>query len=105
MRTAGPSTVARIRTELAPVPDRPEARIGLLIVCAQILQAQDRIDFYAELASPVCEHLAHMQAPPPRVSASSRLATDNGEFQKGSARAPRSGTLRRLTPLHREDPE
>ncbi|MFI8341892.1 hypothetical protein ACIF8W_17740 [Streptomyces sp. NPDC085639] len=26
---------------------------GLLTVCAQILQAQDRIDFYAELADPV----------------------------------------------------
>ncbi|MFE5860193.1 hypothetical protein ACFQ77_06475 [Streptomyces virginiae] len=43
-----------------PVLDRPEARTGLLSVCAQILQAQGRIDFYAELADPVREHLAHL---------------------------------------------
>ncbi|WP_331747579.1 hypothetical protein OG365_40920 (plasmid) [Streptomyces sp. NBC_00853] len=55
-----PETAARIRTELAPVLDRPEARTGLLTVCAQVLQAQDRIDFYAELADPVREHLAHL---------------------------------------------
>ncbi|WTB20300.1 hypothetical protein OG253_01595 [Streptomyces virginiae] len=55
-----PDTAARIRTELAPVLDRPEARTGLLTVCAQVLQAQDRIDFHAELASPVREHLAHL---------------------------------------------
>lgn len=32
----------------------------MLTVCAQVLQAQDRIDFYAELADPVREHLAHL---------------------------------------------
>ncbi|MGW6971901.1 hypothetical protein [Streptomyces sp. NPDC054952] len=53
-----PETAARIRTELAPVLDRPEARTGMLTVCAQILQAQDRAYFYAELAGPVREHLA-----------------------------------------------
>ncbi|MFF1777915.1 hypothetical protein [Streptomyces virginiae] len=55
-----PETAAHIRTQLAPVLDRPEARTGLLTVCAQVLQAQDRIDFYAELADPVREHLAHL---------------------------------------------
>ncbi|MFG2979619.1 hypothetical protein ACGFYY_42370, partial [Streptomyces sp. NPDC048331] len=55
-----PATAARIRTELPPVLDRPEARTGLLTVCAQVLQAQDRVDFYAELAGPVREHLAHL---------------------------------------------
>ncbi|MGW4509223.1 hypothetical protein ACWENO_31745 [Streptomyces sp. NPDC004436] len=55
-----PATAARIRTELAPVLDRPEARSGLLTVCAQVLQAQDRTDFYAELASPVREQLTHL---------------------------------------------
>ncbi|MGZ9928331.1 hypothetical protein ACXNSR_00405 [Streptomyces sp. NC-S4] len=55
-----PETAARIRTELAPVLDRPEARTGLLTVCTQVLQAQDRVDFYAELADPVREHLAHL---------------------------------------------
>ncbi|OEJ22507.1 hypothetical protein [Streptomyces subrutilus] len=55
-----PATAARIRTELAPVLDRPEARTGLLTVAAQILQAQDRIDFYAEIADPVREHLARL---------------------------------------------
>ncbi|MFD7399355.1 phosphotransferase [Streptomyces virginiae] len=55
-----PETAAHIRTQLAPVLDRPEARTGLLTVCAQVLQAQDRVDFYAELADPVREHLAHL---------------------------------------------
>ncbi|MET9694334.1 phosphotransferase [Streptomyces sp. NPDC006514] len=55
-----PKAAARIRTELSPVLDRPEARTGLLTVCAQVLQAQDRVDFYAELAGPVREHLAHL---------------------------------------------
>ncbi|MEU4359650.1 hypothetical protein [Streptomyces virginiae] len=55
-----PETAARIRNELAPVLDRPEARTGLLTVCAQVLQAQDRIDFYAEIANPVREHLARL---------------------------------------------
>ncbi|MFG2878826.1 hypothetical protein ACGFYU_28140 [Streptomyces sp. NPDC048337] len=55
-----PVTAARIRTVLAPVLDRAEARTGLLTVAAQILQAQDRTDFYAELASPVREHLNHL---------------------------------------------
>ncbi|WP_328959775.1 hypothetical protein [Streptomyces virginiae] len=55
-----PKTAARIRTEPAPVLDRPEARAGLLTVCAQVLQAQDRVDFYAEPARPVREHLAHL---------------------------------------------
>ncbi|UUY52374.1 hypothetical protein NRK68_34445 (plasmid) [Streptomyces yangpuensis] len=55
-----PETAARIRTELAAILDRPEARTGLLTVAAQILQAQDRVDFYAELAGPVREHLAHL---------------------------------------------
>ncbi|MGW3327675.1 hypothetical protein [Streptomyces virginiae] len=58
--SAPPEAAARIRTELAPVLDRPEARTGLLTVCAQVLQAQDRVDFYAELAGPVREHLAHL---------------------------------------------
>ncbi|MFI7360288.1 hypothetical protein ACIBTP_41080 [Streptomyces avidinii] len=55
-----PATAARIRTEPAPGPGpardphRPTDRL------AQILQAQDRVDFYAELASPVREHLAHL---------------------------------------------
>lgn len=52
-----PEAATRIRTELAPVLDRPEARTGLLTVCAQVLQAQDRTDFYTELAGPVREHL------------------------------------------------
>ncbi|MFC9816099.1 hypothetical protein ACFVJM_29030 [Streptomyces virginiae] len=55
-----PDTAARIRAELAPVLDRPEARTGVLTVCAQVLQAQDRIDFYAELADPVRELLARL---------------------------------------------
>ncbi|MFD9574529.1 hypothetical protein ACFWBI_32500, partial [Streptomyces sp. NPDC059982] len=55
-----PATAVRIRTELAPVLDRPEARTGLLTVAAQILQAQDRTNFYAELAGPVREQLAHL---------------------------------------------
>ncbi|MFJ3520817.1 MULTISPECIES: hypothetical protein [unclassified Streptomyces] len=53
-----PETAARIRAQLAFVLDRLEARTGLLTVCAQVLQAQDRVDFYAELADPVREHLA-----------------------------------------------
>ncbi|GAA2651416.1 MULTISPECIES: phosphotransferase [Streptomyces] len=52
-----PETAAHIRTRLACVLDRPEARTGMLTVCAQVLQAQDRIDFYAELASAVRQHL------------------------------------------------
>ncbi|WP_031152858.1 hypothetical protein, partial [Streptomyces erythrochromogenes] len=55
-----PEAATRIRTDLAPFLDRPEARAGLLTVCAQILQAQDRTDFYAELAGPVREHLARL---------------------------------------------
>ncbi|MFH8642292.1 phosphotransferase [Streptomyces goshikiensis] len=55
-----PETAARIRTELAPVLGRPEARTGLLTVAAQILQAQDRTSFYAELASPLRDHLAQL---------------------------------------------
>ncbi|MCX4804628.1 hypothetical protein OG594_23905 [Streptomyces sp. NBC_01214] len=55
-----PEEAARIRTELAPILDRPEARTGLLTVCAQILQAQDRVEFYAELAKPVREHLSRL---------------------------------------------
>ncbi|MFF3088712.1 hypothetical protein ACFVRB_27240 [Streptomyces nojiriensis] len=55
-----PEAAVRIRTELAPVLDRPEARTGLLTVCAQVLQGQDRVDFYAELSGPVREHLAHL---------------------------------------------
>ncbi|MFD9537016.1 hypothetical protein [Streptomyces sp. NPDC060010] len=31
-----PETAARIRTQLTPVLDRPEARTGLLTVCAQV---------------------------------------------------------------------
>ncbi|MCX5199814.1 hypothetical protein OOK31_39085 [Streptomyces sp. NBC_00249] len=34
---------------------RAGARTGLLTVCAQVLQAKDRVDFYAELANPVRE--------------------------------------------------
>ncbi|MGW4690644.1 hypothetical protein ACWEPM_38005 [Streptomyces sp. NPDC004244] len=55
-----PETATRIRTALAPVLDRPEARTALLTVCAQILQAGDRVDFYAELADPVHNYLAHL---------------------------------------------
>ncbi|MFG2236161.1 hypothetical protein ACGFNX_40265 [Streptomyces sp. NPDC048723] len=55
-----PETAARIRAQLAPVLDRPEARTGLLTVCAQVLQAQNRVDFYAELADAVRKHLAHL---------------------------------------------
>ncbi|MFK0045980.1 hypothetical protein ACIQU4_18035 [Streptomyces sp. NPDC090741] len=55
-----PEAAARIRTELAPVLDRPEARTGLLTVCTQVLQAQDHVDFYAELAGPIREQLAHL---------------------------------------------
>ncbi|MFB6510406.1 hypothetical protein ACFCW4_20770 [Streptomyces virginiae] len=44
----------------APVRDRPEARTGMLTVCAQIFQAQDRLGSYAELAGAVREHLAHL---------------------------------------------
>ncbi|MFB7260568.1 hypothetical protein ACFCXH_00125 [Streptomyces nojiriensis] len=55
-----PETAAGIRAQLAPVLDRTEARTGMLTVCAQVLQAQDRVDFYAELADPVREHLAHL---------------------------------------------
>ncbi|MGW7314823.1 hypothetical protein [Streptomyces sp. NPDC054865] len=55
-----PETATRIRTALASVLDRPEARTGLLAVCAQVLQAQDRVDFYAELAAPVRECLAQL---------------------------------------------
>ncbi|WBY24959.1 phosphotransferase (plasmid) [Streptomyces goshikiensis] len=55
-----PATAARIRTELDPVLDRPEARTGLLTVAAQNLQAQDRTDFYAELAGPVRGQLPHL---------------------------------------------
>ncbi|ARE79437.1 hypothetical protein B6R96_36030 (plasmid) [Streptomyces sp. Sge12] len=55
-----PEVAAHIRTELAPILDRPEARTGLLTVAAQILQAQDRTDFYAELADPVREYLARL---------------------------------------------
>ncbi|MFF4266284.1 hypothetical protein ACWGCK_10980 [Streptomyces virginiae] len=47
-----------LRTRPAPVLDRPEARTGLLTVCAQVLQAQDRVDFYTELADPVREQPA-----------------------------------------------
>ncbi|MCX4625202.1 MULTISPECIES: hypothetical protein [unclassified Streptomyces] len=55
-----PEAATRVRTELATVLDRPEARTGLLTVCAQVLQAQDRVDFYAELAGPMRDHLAHI---------------------------------------------
>ncbi|MFJ9646526.1 hypothetical protein [Streptomyces sp. NPDC101206] len=55
-----PETATRVRTELAPVLDRTEARTALLTVCAQILQARDRVDFYAELADPVHNYLAHL---------------------------------------------
>ncbi|MFB0631154.1 hypothetical protein [Streptomyces sp. AB3(2024)] len=55
-----PETAARIRTELAPVLDRPEARTGMPTVCAQVLQAQDRIDFYSEPARAVHEQLARL---------------------------------------------
>ncbi|MFJ2590969.1 hypothetical protein OG842_43150 (plasmid) [Streptomyces sp. NBC_00376] len=55
-----PEAATRIRTQLAPVLNRPEARTGLLTVCAQVLQAQDRTDFYAQLASPAREPLTHL---------------------------------------------
>ncbi|MFI7360407.1 hypothetical protein ACIBTP_41715 [Streptomyces avidinii] len=58
--TPCPETAARIRAQPAPVLDRPEARTRLLTVCAQVLRAQDRIDFHAEFAAPVREHLAHL---------------------------------------------
>lgn len=32
----------------------------LLTICAQVLQAQYRVDFYAEPADPVLERLAHL---------------------------------------------
>ncbi|MFE5556753.1 hypothetical protein [Streptomyces sp. NPDC056544] len=59
-RCCPPETAARIRTELSPVLDQPGARTGMLTVCAQVLQDQDRFDFYAGLADPVHEHLAHL---------------------------------------------
>ncbi|MFF2785960.1 hypothetical protein ACFVT6_04175 [Streptomyces sp. NPDC058049] len=52
-----PEASARVRTGLALVLDLPEARTGLLTVCARLLRAQDRVDFYAELAAPVREYL------------------------------------------------
>ncbi|KIF02954.1 hypothetical protein PL81_26975 [Streptomyces sp. RSD-27] len=55
-----PESAARARTELAPVLDRPEARTGLLTVCAQIFQAQDRTDFYADLVGPLRKYMAHL---------------------------------------------
>ncbi|MFI8392985.1 hypothetical protein [Streptomyces sp. NPDC085540] len=55
-----PETAARIRTELAPILDRPEARTCLLTVCAQALQTEDRVDFYSDLADPVREYVAHL---------------------------------------------
>ncbi|GAA3126280.1 hypothetical protein GCM10020254_87120 [Streptomyces goshikiensis] len=68
-----PATAARIRTELDPVLDRPEARTGLLTVAAQNLQAQDRTDFYAELAGPV-----RGQLPPPLGGLLHTAAVSNG---------------------------
>ncbi|MEU8893719.1 hypothetical protein [Streptomyces sp. NPDC048442] len=55
-----PETATLVRVKLAPVLDRREARTGLLTVCAQVLQAQDRTDFYAELAGPVRAYLASL---------------------------------------------
>ncbi|MFJ2590966.1 hypothetical protein OG842_43175 (plasmid) [Streptomyces sp. NBC_00376] len=55
-----PEAANRVRTQLAPVLNRPEARTGLLTVCAQVLQAQDRADFYTELVGPARELLAHL---------------------------------------------
>ncbi|MFJ4866674.1 hypothetical protein [Streptomyces sp. NPDC088748] len=54
-----PAAAARIRTELAPSWTGPR-RAGPLTVCAQILQAQDRTAFYAELDGPVREQFPHL---------------------------------------------
>ncbi|MFD9473795.1 hypothetical protein [Streptomyces goshikiensis] len=53
-----PILVHRISPAGGQAEQSHEARTGLLTVCAQVLQAQDRIDFYSGLASPVREHLA-----------------------------------------------
>ncbi|MFC9296948.1 hypothetical protein ACFTWH_08435 [Streptomyces sp. NPDC057011] len=55
-----PDTAARVRKEFAPILDRPEARVAVLTVCAQILQAEDRTDYYRDLAGHVREHLKGM---------------------------------------------
>ncbi|MFI0218807.1 hypothetical protein [Streptomyces lydicus] len=39
------ATAARARAEFGHILGRPEARPGLLTVCAQVLQACDRTDF------------------------------------------------------------
>ncbi|WP_412180990.1 JmjC domain-containing protein [Streptomyces goshikiensis] len=67
-----PEAAARIRTPAFPVLDRPEARTGMLTVCAQVLQAQDRVDVYAELAGPVREHLAELKPCPSTPTRSRR---------------------------------
>ncbi|MFD0123625.1 hypothetical protein [Streptomyces virginiae] len=57
-----PETADRVRVELAPILDRPEARTAVLTVCAQVLQAADRTDFYTALAGPVRRHLETLGA-------------------------------------------
>ncbi|MEV7445700.1 hypothetical protein AB0O22_31960 [Streptomyces sp. NPDC091204] len=57
-----PETAARVRVELAPILDRPEARTAVLMVCSQVLQAADRTDFSTALAGPVRRHLETLGA-------------------------------------------
>ncbi|MFF3326510.1 hypothetical protein [Streptomyces sp. NPDC002889] len=52
-----PKTAARVRETLAPILDRPEARVAELTVCTQVLQAADRTPFYTALAEPVRQFL------------------------------------------------
>jgi len=58
-----PATAARVRTVLAPILDRPEARVAELVVCAQVLQAERRTAFYTDLAGAVREYLGSTAAP------------------------------------------
>ncbi|RLU90387.1 hypothetical protein CTZ27_20850 [Streptomyces griseocarneus] len=52
-----PATAARVRQTLAHILDTPAARVAELTVCAQVLQAADRTEFYKKLAGPAKEYL------------------------------------------------
>ncbi|MGW1117422.1 hypothetical protein ACWD5B_09975 [Streptomyces tanashiensis] len=58
-----PGTAGHVRKALAPILDRPEARVAELTVCAQVLQAADRTAFYAALADPVRHYLNQRHSP------------------------------------------
>lgn len=57
-----PDLAERVRKEFCNLLGDPAGRVGELTACTEILQAANRVPFYADLADKVRHHLDHLGA-------------------------------------------